>query len=67
VPTLVVGGVDDALTRPPELRALAAGIPGARLVLLDGAGHASAWEAPAAFAEAARPVLRAGNAGPAAG
>jgi pimeloyl-ACP methyl ester carboxylesterase len=63
VPTLVVGGADDALTRPAELRALAAGIPGARLALLDGAGHASAWEAPGAFAEVARPVLRAVSAG----
>ena len=59
VPTLVVGGADDAITRPTELRALAAAIPGARLTLLDGAGHASAWEVPQAFAEAARSVLAA--------
>jgi pimeloyl-ACP methyl ester carboxylesterase len=59
VPTLVVGGADDAITRPAELRALAAAIPGARLTLLEGAGHASAWEVPQAFAEAARSVLAA--------
>jgi pimeloyl-ACP methyl ester carboxylesterase len=52
VPTLVVGGADDAITPPRTLRALAAAIPGARLTLLDGAGHASAWEQPDAFADA---------------
>lgn len=57
VPTLVVGGAEDALTRPSELQALAAAISGARLALLDGAGHASAWERPDAFAAVAGPVL----------
>ncbi len=49
-PTLVIGGAEDVLTPPGTLRALAAAIPGARLALLDGAGHASAWERPAEFA-----------------
>jgi pimeloyl-ACP methyl ester carboxylesterase len=52
VPTLVIGGAEDAITPPATLRALAAAIPGARLTLVDGAGHASAWERPDAFAEA---------------
>jgi len=52
VPTLVIGGAEDALTPPRTLRALAGGIPGARLALLDRAGHASAWEQPDAFADA---------------
>jgi pimeloyl-ACP methyl ester carboxylesterase len=52
VPTLVVGGEEDVLTPPRTLRALAAGVSGARLVLLPEAGHASAWERPEAFADA---------------
>lgn len=50
VPTLVVGGTEDVLTPPRDQRALAAAIPGARLALVDGAGHASAWERPDAVA-----------------
>lgn len=38
-PTLVVGGKADLLTPPAEARRIAKHIPGARLVLLDGAGH----------------------------
>lgn len=49
VPTLVVGGAEDTFTPPDELRALADGIPGARLELIDGCGHACAYERPAAF------------------
>lgn len=52
VPTLVVGGREDVLTPPSTLRGLADAVPGARLALLDGAGHASAWERPDAFAGA---------------
>ena len=48
-PTLVMVGADDALTPPAEARALAAAIPGARVVELGGAGHLSNLEAPAAF------------------
>jgi pimeloyl-ACP methyl ester carboxylesterase len=49
VPALVVGGVEDRITPPDVLRALAAAIPGSRLELLDGCGHVSAMERPDAF------------------
>jgi pimeloyl-ACP methyl ester carboxylesterase len=39
VPTLVIGGTSDVITPPAESRRLAEVIPGARLVLLAGAGH----------------------------
>ena len=39
IPTLVIGGTADVITPPAESRRLAAAIPGARLVLLTGAGH----------------------------
>lgn len=39
VPTLVVHGADDQMIDPGNARVLAEGIPGAELVLLDGAGH----------------------------
>jgi pimeloyl-ACP methyl ester carboxylesterase len=49
IPTLIVAGAEDALTPPDEQRALAAAIPGSRFELLAGAGHACAFERPAAF------------------
>ena len=49
VPTLVVVGAEDVLTPPAAARALAAAIPGARLEVIDGAGHVSNVERPAAF------------------
>lgn len=49
VPTLILCGEEDALTPVPESRAMAAAIPGARLELIAGAGHASNFEAPEAF------------------
>jgi pimeloyl-ACP methyl ester carboxylesterase len=52
VPTLVVVGEEDGLTPPADAEKLAAGIPGARLVRLPGAGHLSNLEAPAAFTAA---------------
>jgi pimeloyl-ACP methyl ester carboxylesterase len=39
VPTLVISGTNDVITPPAEARRMARGIPGARLELLDGAGH----------------------------
>ncbi|MGV0835853.1 alpha/beta fold hydrolase [Mycolicibacterium thermoresistibile] len=46
VPTLVIGGADDAAT-PPELsRTLAAGIRGSRLEIIDNCGHSSPLEQP---------------------
>jgi pimeloyl-ACP methyl ester carboxylesterase len=45
-PTLVVGGEGDGLTPPECAREIAAAIPGARLHLLDDAGHMLTWESP---------------------
>ena len=46
VPTLVVVGAEDRAQPPSESRTIAAAIPGARLVTIDGAGHLSALERP---------------------
>jgi pimeloyl-ACP methyl ester carboxylesterase len=48
-PTLVVVGEEDGLTPPAEAEKLAAGIKGATLVRIPGAGHLPCLEAPAAF------------------
>jgi pimeloyl-ACP methyl ester carboxylesterase len=45
-PTLVVGGVHDALFSVAEQRAVAAAIPDARLTLYPDAGHCPNWEYP---------------------
>ena len=39
VPTLVIGGALDAINPPTLVEELAAGIPGARLLILPGEGH----------------------------
>ena len=39
IPTLVVGAAHDRIARPVMFRALAAGIPGAELVVFSDAGH----------------------------
>ena len=39
VPTLVIGGTADLITPPSESRRIARLVPGARLELLEGAGH----------------------------
>jgi pimeloyl-ACP methyl ester carboxylesterase len=52
VPTLVVVGEEDGLTPPAEAEKLAAGVKGARLVRIPGAGHLPNLENPAAFTEA---------------
>ena len=51
-PTLVVVGDEDGLTPPPEAERLVAGIRGARLARIPGAGHLPNIEQPAAFNEA---------------
>jgi len=51
VPTTVVVGSRDLLTPPRLSRALAAAIPGARLVELPGAGHMLPYEEPDRLAE----------------
>jgi pimeloyl-ACP methyl ester carboxylesterase len=52
VPTVVVGGEADVLTPPRASRLLAAGIPGARLVMVPAAGHLLPREDARAVAEA---------------
>lgn len=49
VPTLVVGGEDDAVAPPEVMGAMAEKIPGARHVTLPGAGHLSNLENPRGF------------------
>jgi pimeloyl-ACP methyl ester carboxylesterase len=62
VPTTVIVGSGDTLTPPPMSEAMVAAIPGAQLVVLDGAGHLSNLEAPEAFTAALRDLLgRAGS------
>jgi 3-oxoadipate enol-lactonase len=51
-PTLVIVGSDDPSTPPVHGEAIAAEIPGARLVLLEGAAHLANVERSAAFTEA---------------
>ena len=46
-PTLLVVGKQDAISTPAEMSAVAAAIPGARLVEIDGAGHMAPLEKPA--------------------
>jgi 3-oxoadipate enol-lactonase len=52
VPALVVVGAEDQLTPPADARSMQAGIRGARLTVIPGAGHLPVLEAPAAFAQA---------------
>jgi pimeloyl-ACP methyl ester carboxylesterase len=52
VPTLVVTGEEDAVTGPEVGRALAAGIPGARFLLVEEAGHLVNLEQPEIVNEA---------------
>lgn len=47
LPTLVVGGEQDQLTPPARIRRMAEGIPGARLIVIPGAGHLPPVEQPA--------------------
>ncbi|HVX39747.1 MAG TPA: alpha/beta fold hydrolase [Gemmatimonadaceae bacterium] len=49
VPTLVIGGEEDAVTPPKAMRALHDRIPGSRLEVIAQAGHLSNVERPAAF------------------
>lgn len=48
VPTLVVVGAEDAISKADEMRQIAAAIPGARFIEIAGAGHMSPLEDPAA-------------------
>ncbi len=63
VPTLVIGGADDQLTPPQEIREWSARIPGVELEFITGAGHVPNLEQPERFNELlARFLLRAGPA-----
>ena len=57
VPTLVVHGADDEVVPLATARAMVSAIPGAQLVILDGAGHVSNQEQPDAFNAAVRRFL----------
>jgi len=51
-PALVICGAQDKMTPPEASRALAAGIPNARLMLIEGAGHMVMMEKPDDFNDA---------------
>jgi 3-oxoadipate enol-lactonase len=58
LPTLIVVGEADSLTPPDQARAMAQGIPGARLVTIPGAGHLPPVEQPEATTDALRSFLQ---------
>ena len=58
VPTLVLVGDEDVLTPPAEARRLHEGIAGSRLETIEGAGHVSPLERPAAANHLLRELLR---------
>lgn len=57
VPTLILVGAEDALTPPTAAEHLRAGIPGAELRVIAGAGHAAMWEQPKEVLDAVMPFL----------
>jgi 3-oxoadipate enol-lactonase len=57
-PTLVMCGTEDRSTEPVHSQRIAERIPGARLVLVPGAGHLSALEQPAKVNESLVPFVR---------
>jgi len=59
VPTLVMAGRDDFLFPPEHQRELAAGIPGARLQIIERAGHNAHAEQPAEVMAAVRDFIAA--------
>lgn len=59
VPTLVVCGRDDRATPPAMSRTIAERIPGARLEMIDDAGHLSALERPESVNSVVVPFVRA--------
>jgi len=56
-PTLVLAGARDQVIPPEEMRGMSAAIPGARLAILERAGHLSSLEEPAPFLAAVRGFL----------
>jgi len=57
VPTLFVYGAEDARAPRPVAEAMHRAVPGSRLVLVPGAGHDVALEAPQAFDDEVRGFL----------
>jgi 3-oxoadipate enol-lactonase len=58
VPTLVIGGEEDAISSPEVMGAMAEKIPDSRHVTLPGVGHLSNLEAPEDFNAALKEFLR---------
>ena len=58
IPTLLLYGDGDVRAPPEVAKALHAGIPGSRLVVLSGVGHVCNLEAPERFNEEVRAFLR---------
>ena len=52
VPTLIVVGSEDVLTPPSAAEGMARGVAGAKVVVLEEAGHLSKMERPEAFRNA---------------
>jgi YbgC/YbaW family acyl-CoA thioester hydrolase len=57
VPTLVIVGAEDRLTPPAAAERMVAAIPGAHLVVVEGAGHVPPVERPATLNEALQSFL----------
>jgi len=57
LPTLVIAGADDQIVTVSQVSAMAAAIPGARLVVAPGAGHLPSLEAPAIVTDSLRTFL----------
>ncbi|HEY8524456.1 MAG TPA: alpha/beta hydrolase [Acidimicrobiales bacterium] len=57
VPALVVAGTADTVTGPPDAERLRAGLPAARLHLIEGAGHLVNQERPEALDAVLHPFL----------
>jgi 3-oxoadipate enol-lactonase len=62
-PTLVIAGEEDTPQPPRNSESLAAGIRGARLVTISGAGHSSSLEQPEAVIAAMRELFQSAEAG----
>ncbi|HEU5163434.1 MAG TPA: alpha/beta fold hydrolase [Thermoanaerobaculia bacterium] len=58
VPVLVVVGREDAITPPADAERMRSAIPGAELVMIDGAAHLSNFERPEEFNRAAARFLQ---------
>lgn len=57
VPVVAIAGSDDPATPPGKLEEIADAVPGARLVVLDGAAHLAPAERPRAVAELVRDLV----------